>query len=68
MNVAPGSTLRGFYEKAPIGIDFRVIIFNVTNKDDVVRGSEFLAKFLSFVGNILVEISNQIAYFHIAHE
>lgn len=41
MNVAPGSKLRPLYIKAPIFADFRVYMFNVTNKDEVIQGSEY---------------------------
>lgn len=40
MNVAPGSKVRPFYEKAPFFVDFRIYIFNVTNKDEIMQGSE----------------------------
>lgn len=40
MNVAKDSKVRPFYEKAPFFIDFRIYLFNVTNKNDVIKGSE----------------------------
>lgn len=39
MNVAKDSKIRPFYEKAPFFVDFRIYVFNVTNKDEVIRGS-----------------------------
>lgn len=64
VNVAPGSSLRGFYEKAPVGLDFRVIVFNVTNKDDVIRGSEFSEMLFRSGWDWPVLVSNRISYFH----
>lgn len=40
MNVAPGSKVRPFYAKAPFFVDFRVYVFNITNKDEIMQGSE----------------------------
>lgn len=40
INVAPGSALRPLYTKVPFAIDFRVYIFNVTNKDEVTKGAK----------------------------
>lgn len=40
MNVAKNSKIRPMYEKAPFFVDFRVYLFNVTNKNEVLKGSE----------------------------
>lgn len=40
MNVAPGSSIRPFYEKAPIFLEFRIFVFNVTNKEEILAGGE----------------------------
>ncbi|XP_055299621.1 sensory neuron membrane protein 1-like [Sitodiplosis mosellana] len=40
INVAPGSTIRPLYEKAPFFIDFRVRLFNVTNKEEIIEGKK----------------------------
>lgn len=40
INVAPGTRLRGFYQKPPVYLDFKIYLFNVTNKDEVNQGSE----------------------------
>lgn len=40
MNVAPGSELRPLYEKTPFFIHFRLRVFNITNKEEVIQGSE----------------------------
>lgn len=40
INVAPNSAIRPLYEKAPFFIDFRIRVFNITNKDEVIAGSE----------------------------
>lgn len=36
----PGSEIREFYTKLPFPIDFKVYLFNVTNKDDVMNGAK----------------------------
>lgn len=38
--MAPGSKVRPFYEKTPFFLNFRVYVFNVTNKDEMIQGSE----------------------------
>lgn len=40
MNVAPDGRLRPFYEKPPFYLHFLAYVFNVTNKDEVIQGSE----------------------------
>lgn len=40
INVAPGSDIRPLYEKAPFFINFKVHLFNVTNKEEVNEGSK----------------------------
>lgn len=40
VHVAKGSKLRPYYIKVPFFINFHVYLFNVTNKDDVIQGSE----------------------------
>lgn len=40
MNVAKDSKVRPFYEKAPFFVNFRIYLFNVTNKNEVLQGSE----------------------------
>lgn len=40
MHLGNDSKIRPFYEKAPIYLDFRIYVFNVTNKDEVLQGSE----------------------------
>lgn len=45
MNVAKDSKVRPFYEKAPFFVDFRIYLFNVTNKNDVIKGSELFSLF-----------------------
>lgn len=40
MHLGNDSKIRPFYEKAPIYIDFRIYVFNVTNKDEMLQGSE----------------------------
>lgn len=56
MNLAPGSRLRPLYEKQPFYFHFLAYVFNVTNKDEVIQGSElnsqsneFLHVFFSFL-------------------
>lgn len=41
MHLGKSSKIRPFYEKAPFYIDFRIYVFNVTNKDEVLKGSEY---------------------------
>lgn len=41
VNVGKGSEIRPFYEKAPM-VNFRIHMFNVTNKDEVIKGSKFV--------------------------
>lgn len=40
MNVSKESKVRPFYEKAPFFVDFRIYLFNITNKHEVIQGSE----------------------------
>lgn len=35
----PGSELRELYVKTPFFVNFRVYLFNLTNPDDVTKGS-----------------------------
>ena len=45
INLTPKSAIREMYTKAPFFIDFRVYLFNVTNKDVVQTGGEFSSHF-----------------------
>ena len=36
----PEGTLRKLWEKAPFAVDFKVYMFNVTNPDEVMKGSK----------------------------
>lgn len=38
MTVTPDSDVRPLYSKVPFPIDFRVYIFNITNKEEVQSG------------------------------
>lgn len=46
MHVAKGSKMREFYEKTPIFLNFLVYIFNVTNKEEFINGSELSKLYL----------------------
>lgn len=48
-----GSDIRPFYEKTPM-LNFRIHLFNVTNKDDVIQGSKS-------IGSSLIELKKVIA-------
>lgn len=39
-----GSEIRPFYEKTPM-LNFRIHMFNVTNKEDVIQGSKSVGFF-----------------------
>lgn len=40
ITVAPDSAIRSMYTKVPFPIDFRIYVFNVTNKDEVTKGGK----------------------------
>lgn len=40
MNVGPKSTLRPLYTKVPFPLDFKIYVFNITNKDEVFNGGK----------------------------
>lgn len=65
MTVAPGSKVRQLYEKMPFFFNFRMYVFNVTNKDEMMQGSEFdlIASELK-LGNAFFIIQNYSMIFH----
>lgn len=42
MHLGNDSKIRSVYEQPPMYLDFRIFVFNVTNKDEVIDGSECL--------------------------
>ncbi|KAG4080358.1 hypothetical protein HA402_010850 [Bradysia odoriphaga] len=40
IGLKPGSDIRELYTKVPFPIDFRIYIFNITNKDEVTKGAK----------------------------
>lgn len=60
MHLGNDSKIRPYYEKAPIYLDFRIYLFNVTNKEEVIEGGEY------YLSNFLLEIvclANFIVFF-----
>lgn len=49
INVAPGGDIRPMYEKVPFFLEFRVRLFNVTNKEEILEGSEWFLKFRAII-------------------
>lgn len=42
MHIAPDSDIRPMYEVAPFPLEFRLRLFNITNKEEVIEGSELI--------------------------
>lgn len=42
MNLTPKSPVRVMYTKVPFAIDFRVYMFNLTNREEVSKGNRFI--------------------------
>lgn len=59
MHLGNDSKIRPYYEKAPIYLDFRIYLFNVTNKEEVIEGGEYylLLEIVGFFFFFLKQIS-----------
>lgn len=60
MNLAPGSRLRPFYEKQPFYLHFLAYVFNVTNKDEVIQGSELNSQSNEFLQMFFTSLNIQL--------
>lgn len=50
MNLKPTSAVRPMYTKVPFAIDFRIYVFNLTNRDEVRKGDDRIKEvFFDFI-------------------
>lgn len=57
MNVKPKSPVRELYTKVPFPIDFRIYVFNLTNRDEVHKGKKLKSN-VKFRIYYLIRIKN----------